>query len=113
MLRDCGTPQLDAALQQAFLGRGSEAWETALAALGVPASAVRSPAAFIDGPYRQTAGFSATLPSGAEVLGAGFRINGEAPRPSRDAPRLGADTDALLAELGFDAATLRARGIVA
>ncbi len=113
MLRDCGTPQLDAALQQAFLSRGSEAWEAALTALGVPASAVRSPAAFMDGPYRQTAGFSATLPSGAEVLGAGFRINGEAPRPDRDAPPLGADTDALLAELGLDAAELRARGVVA
>lgn len=112
MLRDCGTPQLDAALKTAFLGRGSEAWEAALAAAGVPASAVRSPAAYVDGPYRATAGFSTTLPSGAEVLGAGFRINGEAPVPRSDAPTLGADTDAILTELGFDAAVLRAQGIV-
>jgi crotonobetainyl-CoA:carnitine CoA-transferase CaiB-like acyl-CoA transferase len=46
------------------------------------------------------------------VLGAGFRINGAAPVPTQDAPRLGADTDAILAELGFDAAGLRAKGVV-
>lgn len=113
MLRDCGTPRLDAALQGAFGARGSEEWEALLVAAGVPAAAVRSPDAFLDGPYRATGGFDTTLPSGARTLGAGFRINGTAPVPSADAPRLGADTDALLAELGLDAAALRAAGVVA
>jgi len=115
MLRDCGTPRLDAALQQAFLGRGSAAWEAALSAVGVPAAAVRSPAEYLDGPYRATAGFSTRLPSGAETLGAGFRINGQAPVPATDAPPLGADTDAVLAGLGYgpaEVAALRAAGVV-
>ncbi len=122
MLRDCGTPQLEAALQGAFRGRGSEAWEALLSAAGVPAAAVRSPAAFLDGPYRRTSGFSATVadPNGPpgttqEVLGAGFRINGVAPVPQAPAPRLGADTDAVLGELGYapaEVAALRTSGVV-
>ncbi|MBL6457279.1 CoA transferase [Belnapia sp. T6] len=115
MLRDCGTPRLEAALRDAFLAHGSEEWEARLSAAGVPAAAVRSPAAFLDGPYRATPGFSTRLPGGQEVLGAGFRINGQAPVPSADAPRLGADTDVVLAELGYadaEIAALRAGGVV-
>ena len=48
-------------------------------------------------PYASTV--KVRLPSGQETLGAGFRINGVAPLPATDAPRLGADTDAVLAEL--------------
>ena len=120
MLRDCGTPRLEAALRDAFLSRGSEAWESLLSAAGVPAAAVRSPAAFLDGSYRRTPGFSGRVPclhgppgSMQEVLGAGFRINGTAPVPQAAAPRLGADTDSVLGELGYNAAeilTLRASG---
>lgn len=116
MLRGCGSPRLDAALQAAFRDRTSEAWETLLSDAGVPAAAVRSPAAYLDGPYRATAGFGARLEEGLEVLGAGFRLNGAAPLPARGAPGLGADTDAVLAELGYAAeeiAALRASGAVA
>ena len=123
ILRDCGTPRLHAALVDAFRGRSSADWEAALSGAGVPASAVRSPAAFLDGPYRGTGGFSGHVanpnaPDGAphEVLGAGFRINGQAPLPTGPAPRLGADTDAVLAELGYppaEVAALRQAGAVA
>jgi crotonobetainyl-CoA:carnitine CoA-transferase CaiB-like acyl-CoA transferase len=113
ILRDCGTPQLEVALKGAFLGRESEEWETLLSAAGVPAAAVRSPAAFLDGPYRRTAGFSGEVPHGLpgqrrEVLGASFRINGAAPLPRAAAPRFGADTDPLLAELGYGQAEIAA-----
>ena len=50
-----------------------------------------------------------------EVLGAAFRVNGEAPVPRTSAPRLGADTDAVLGELGYapaEIAALRAAGAV-
>ncbi len=115
MLRDCGTPRLDQALQQAFGGRDSAEWEALLGAASVPAAAVRSPAEFLDGPFRATAGFATRLPSGAETLGAGFRINGQAPVPATDAPALGADTDAVLGSLGYggaEVAALRAGGVV-
>lgn len=122
ILRDCGTPRLDAALEDAFRGRGSEEWEALLGAAGVPAAAVRSPAAFLDGPYRRTPGFSGRVPDPNgppgglhEVLGAAFRVNGVAPVPRGAAPRLGADTDAVLAELGYppaEIAALRAAGAV-
>jgi crotonobetainyl-CoA:carnitine CoA-transferase CaiB-like acyl-CoA transferase len=48
------------------------------------------------------------------VLASPVRVDGEIP-PSRPAPALGADTDAVLRELGYDdaaIASLRARGIV-
>lgn len=122
MLRDCGTPRLDAVLEDAFLDRRADEWEASLSAAGVPASAVRSPAAYLDGPYRRTAGFSARVPdpnappSGShEVLGAGFRINGVALTPRVAAPRLGADTDVVMGELGYtptEVAELRAAGAV-
>ncbi len=122
ILRDCGTPRLEAALKDAFGGRCSEEWETLLNAVGVPAAAVRGPAAFLDGPYRRTPGFSARVPDPNgqpggchEVLGAAFRLNGAAPVPRTSAPRLGADTDAVLGGIGYapaEIAALRAAGAV-
>jgi crotonobetainyl-CoA:carnitine CoA-transferase CaiB-like acyl-CoA transferase len=122
ILRDCGTPRLEAALRDAFLGRRSEEWEALLNAAGVPAAAVRSPATFLDGPYRRTPGFSGRVPDPNgqpggrhEVLGAAFRLNGVAPVPRTSAPRLGADTDAVLGEIGYapaEIAALRAAGAV-
>ncbi|MBV1799350.1 CoA transferase [Siccirubricoccus sp. G192] len=123
ILRDCGTPRLAAALEGAFAGRGSEEWEALLAAAGVPAAAVRSLAAFLDGPYRRSPGFTGHVPdpnappggAGHAVLGAAFRINGAAPVPRAAAPRLGADTGAVLAGLGYapaEIAALRAAGAV-
>ena len=49
------------------------------------------------------------------VLGAGFRVSGERPRPVRPPPTLGADSDTILAELGYsddDIAALRRDGVV-
>jgi crotonobetainyl-CoA:carnitine CoA-transferase CaiB-like acyl-CoA transferase len=113
ILRGLGTPRLKAALDGAFLARDAETWEEILNAAGVPASAVRSVAQFLDGPYRRTAGasFKVADPNGApgalhEVLGAGFRWTGGAPAAAAPAPRLGEHTDAVLAEAGFDAAAI-------
>ena len=49
------------------------------------------------------------------VLSAGFRVAGERPRPVRPPPTLGADSDAILAELGYsddDISALRRNGVV-
>jgi crotonobetainyl-CoA:carnitine CoA-transferase CaiB-like acyl-CoA transferase len=49
------------------------------------------------------------------VLGAGFLVSGQRPRPLRPPPVLGRDADAILAELGYsddDIAALRRKGVV-
>ncbi|WP_137125581.1 CaiB/BaiF CoA-transferase family protein [Roseomonas sp. HF4] len=123
ILRGLGTPRLKAALEEAFHARDAETWEDILNAAEVPASAVRSVAEFLDGPYRRTAGGSFTVqdPNAApgtlhEILGAGFRWTGGSPAADAPAPRLGQHTEAILAEAGFDPAAiaaLRRQGIVA
>jgi crotonobetainyl-CoA:carnitine CoA-transferase CaiB-like acyl-CoA transferase len=54
------------------------------------------------------------LRKGLKVLASPLRVDGERPKP-RPAPMLGADTDAVLGELGYGAveiAALRADGVV-
>lgn len=122
ILRCLGTAQLKAALDEAFLSRDAADWEELLNAADVPASAVRSIAEFLEGPYRQTAGSSFKIadPNGGpgalhEVLSAGFRWTGGIPAADASAPRLGQHTDAVLAAAGYDPATiadLRRQGVV-
>ena len=52
---------------------------------------------------------------GVSVLGSGFRVSGQRPRPMHPPPELGRDADAILAELGYsddDISALRRKGIV-
>ena len=52
---------------------------------------------------------------GVSVLGSGFRVSGERPRPMHPPPQLGCDSDAILAELGYsddEISALRRKGIV-
>ncbi len=113
ILRGLGTARLKAALDEAFLTREASEWEELLNAADVPASAVRSIAEFLDGPYRQTAGssFKIANPNGTpdalhEVLSAGFRWTGGLPAANGPAPRLGQHTDAVLAEAGYGPAAI-------
>jgi crotonobetainyl-CoA:carnitine CoA-transferase CaiB-like acyl-CoA transferase len=88
-------------------------WEGALAAVGVPAGAVRSVSEVLDEAhvsarelFRRLAlpgqGRDASFPT------AGFKLNGSSVGPEQAPPVLGADNEAVLAELGYDASERRA-----
>ena len=88
-------------------------WELALAAEGVPAGAVRSVAEVLDEAQVATRELFRRLPLPAQDRDAafptaGFKLNGRSIGPERGAPILGADNDAVLSELGYDAAKRQA-----
>ncbi len=111
---------LRALLAETFAARPALAWEAALAARGVPCGAVREVAELPDDAQVQARGLfrSFDLPgkAGAAMLPAGgFKLNGVRVAPDAPPPRLGADTQALLCALGYDAATqaaLREAGVL-
>jgi crotonobetainyl-CoA:carnitine CoA-transferase CaiB-like acyl-CoA transferase len=119
-LRGGSDPAVREALVSAFGTGAAVAWEERLSAVGVPASAVRTLAEYLEGPYRQTPGADTRLTANpcvagrpAQVLGAGFR--GTLALPPLEAPTLGQHTAAILGEAGVGAAkieALRAQGIV-
>jgi crotonobetainyl-CoA:carnitine CoA-transferase CaiB-like acyl-CoA transferase len=88
-------------------------WEHALAAVGVPAGAVRSVTEVLAEPQvAARALFSRfalpELDRDASLPSAGFKLNGCDVAPQHAPPTLGADNDAVLTELGYDAAQRRA-----
>ena len=88
-------------------------WEQALAAVGVPCGAVRSvPEVLEDEQVEARELFRRVAVPGhdrdALLPAAGFKLNGERVGPDRAPPALGADTEAVLAALGYDAAARRA-----
>ncbi|MBC2665417.1 CoA transferase [Novosphingobium flavum] len=95
-----------------FLSRESaEDLETRLTAAGVPAAMLRNVGQILRHPHLAGRGFvrQASLPGRENplaVLGPGFATDPAEALPQ--VPTLGADTDAVLAELGYDAATITA-----
>ncbi len=119
-LRQANQVALDALLEERFRACDAAGWEAALVARGVPAGRVHDiPGAFAQG---QAMAREMLLrfegAGGREVCVAGnpIRFAGEAMPPSRPPVPNGADTDAVLRELGLDAAriaVLREAGAVA
>ena len=101
-------------LRVRLLERPAEAWEAALAAEGVPAAALRDLPAALALPPVAARGYLRASPGGPHP-GLPFRI-GDDPRGAlAPPPALGADGDAILADLGVsaeEAAGLRARGVL-
>ena len=99
-----------------FLQRPTAYWEERLGGI-VPVAPVHGLAEALDNP--RVADMVETVahpdrPQGMRVLANPIRVDG-ARLPNRAAPKLGADSDALLAEAGYDAAEiaeLRAAGVV-
>ena len=93
-------------------------WETILDAAGAPCASIWRIEEVIDHPQIKARGAIQELdtPYGRlRFAGSGFKLAHGGGRLDRMAPELGADTDAVLGELGFDAAeiaALRAREIV-
>jgi len=109
--RDALAAILDALLQE----RTTAEWMAAFAG-NVPAAPILDLPQALDNPYfRENGGLAEVehpLRRGFKVLASPVRIDGERPK-ARPAPRLGADTDAVLGELGYspaEIAALRASG---
>jgi CoA:oxalate CoA-transferase len=110
---------MNAAIEERLKVAGSDHWIEKLNAAGVPCDRVMTlPEVFADPQTRdQAMVVAAEHPGGGEVEMLGFPIKfGEAPcRIRRSAPDLGADTDAILGELGYfrdEIARLRRDGVV-
>jgi len=94
-----------------LLTRKAAELETLLTGAGVPAAMLRDVGEIMQHPYMAARGLlqDVRLP-GCErplaVLGTGFSVDRDADMP--EVPLLGADTDAVLGELGYDAAAIAA-----
>jgi crotonobetainyl-CoA:carnitine CoA-transferase CaiB-like acyl-CoA transferase len=111
-----------AALRGIMRARTADEWEKYLQARHVPAARVRTTAEAMADPHLAARGLLHRFPDGAPgvegafgVPVAAFGLAHGGPRVDAPPPRLGADTDAVLAELGYapaDIAALRAGGAV-
>lgn len=110
---------LNAAIEAVLATRPAAVWEEELNARGVPAGRILPLADALDHPqYRQRDQIARYRLSGGREIRAvrtGVHLDGAPLTVEGPPPELGADTDALLAELGFDAgavAALRDKGVV-
>lgn len=94
---------------EVLLEQPAAEWEAVFDSLGVPASRVRS----LDELVAEGQPDARGLLVDVEVAGrqvrlptTGFKVNGDVPGPSQPPPRLGADTDRLLASVGYDDAQI-------
>lgn len=108
-------------LTEAFMADTAANWEARLGRGGVPASRVASIPDALSTPQSRHRGLTATLPAPRElgrpieVLKPGFRTDVDTPEPALTVPAVGEQTDAILAEIGFDTAeidAMRAEGAV-
>lgn len=101
------------ALEAVLTTAGTEHWVARLTEAGVPAGAVLSVEAVLAHPQIAERGFLArfaTVPDVGPVTVArtGIKIDGEPPAVTAPPPALGADTEAVLAELGLSPAEIEA-----
>jgi crotonobetainyl-CoA:carnitine CoA-transferase CaiB-like acyl-CoA transferase len=109
---------LRAIIEEALATKSARDWEAILEDAGAPCASIWRIEEIIDHPQVRARGAIQELdtPYGRlRFAGSGFKLAHGGGRLDRMAPELGADTDAVLGELGFDAAqiaALRAREIV-
>lgn len=116
--RNENEPALRAIIEEALAAKPAREWETILEDAGAPCASIWKVEEVIDHPQIKARGAIQELdtPYGRlRFAGSGFKLAHGGGKLDRMAPELGADTDAVLGELGFDAAeiaALRARQIV-
>ncbi|KRQ05617.1 CaiB/BaiF CoA transferase family protein [Bradyrhizobium manausense] len=116
--RNENEPALRAIIEEALAAKPAREWETILEDAGAPCASIWKTEEVIDHPQIRARGAIQELdtPYGRlRFAGSGFKLAHGGGKLDRMAPELGADTDAVLSELGFDAAeiaALRAREIV-
>ena len=119
--REANARELRAELAAIFASRTAADWEQALMNAGVPAGRVRSIPEAVAEPQTSARGimhrfFSTDLGRDLVVPGAAFKLNGTIPHPLAPPRSVGADTTAVLGELGYDdgrIADLMRRGVIA
>ncbi|MGX4806346.1 CaiB/BaiF CoA transferase family protein [Bradyrhizobium guangdongense] len=116
--RNENEPALRAIIEEALAAKPAREWETILEDAGAPCASIWKVEEVIDHPQVKARGAIQELdtPYGRlRFAGSGFKLAHGGGKLDRMAPELGADTDAVLGDLGFDAAeiaALRAREIV-
>ncbi len=95
------------ALAAAFATASALEWEERLGALGVPAGKVRGLAEIMDSDQLAARGLIQTIADPVtardyRVPGVGFKMAHDGAQVTAAPPRLGQDTDAVLADLGYD-----------
>jgi crotonobetainyl-CoA:carnitine CoA-transferase CaiB-like acyl-CoA transferase len=99
--------ELKAEIEQALAGRSAQEWSALLNKNGVPAGEVLDVPSVLAHPQVVERGLLKTfdcvpdVDRPVEVVRSGFRLASGDPEPASPPPALGADTDHLLAELGF------------
>jgi crotonobetainyl-CoA:carnitine CoA-transferase CaiB-like acyl-CoA transferase len=119
--RRANRARLRAELEAIFSAKTAADWEEVLMAAGVPAGRVRSIPEAVAEPQTAARGmlrplFSPELGRDVVVPGAAFKLNGAVPLPSTAPQRIGANTTAILEELGYDSnriAEFAQKGIIA
>ena len=103
---------LVAELDALFATRDAAHWMELLGRAGVPCAPINSVGQALEHPVARARGMRITL-GGVPLLGSPLHLAATPVRYELPPPRLGEHTDAILAELGEDAAALRAAGVVA
>lgn len=105
--------ELKSLLEDALAAASTQAWWQRFNEAGVPAGPVYTVPQALHHPQVAGRGMVATFPDvpgvgrDVRVVRTGFKLNGEAPAVATPPPRLGEHTDAILAELGYDAAAVQ------
>jgi crotonobetainyl-CoA:carnitine CoA-transferase CaiB-like acyl-CoA transferase len=99
--------ELKRRLEAALQARSAHEWTGLLNDAGVPAGPVHTVPQALAQPQIRARELVATF-GDAPGVGPGFRIDGERPRVDSPPPALGEHTDAILTELGYDAAQIDA-----